>query len=255
MLIRTLTDLGRDLYRDDPTPAIPQRVVDIAAAGIIDDCDAASVTVGSAGTLTTLASAGALAEAMDRAQRLAGVGPAFDAIELPVVHAAGAAWESWPEVSSAAAEAGARSAASFAMLVGGADHERRLGSLNLYSTRAEGFTDEELEIGMLLATFVAVALALAEDRDFTAQREAALHEAITTRDIIGQAKGILMERQHLSAEGAFEVLRRASQRMNVKLQEVAERLAQNVGAPQSAGAPEAAPAPQAAPVPPLNSPS
>lgn len=45
-----------------------------------------------------------------------------------------------------------------------------------------------------------------------------------TRDVIGQAKGILMERRRLTADQAFDVLRRTSQRMNRKLVEVADEL-------------------------------
>jgi len=47
---------------------------------------------------------------------------------------------------------------------------------------------------------------------------------LSTRDVIGQAKGILMERQRLSAGDAFDLLRRASQRLNRKLIDVAEHL-------------------------------
>jgi len=48
---------------------------------------------------------------------------------------------------------------------------------------------------------------------------------LSTRDVIGQAKGILMERQRLSAGDAFDLLRRASQRLNRKLADIAEHLA------------------------------
>ncbi|GAA0476836.1 hypothetical protein Aca07nite_84930 [Actinoplanes capillaceus] len=51
-----------------------------------------------------------------------------------------------------------------------------------------------------------------------------MHRALSTRDVIGQAKGILMERQRLSAGEAFDLLRRVSQRLNRKLADVAEQL-------------------------------
>ncbi len=47
--------------------------------------------------------------------------------------------------------------------------------------------------------------------------------------MIGQAKGILMAEKDISADEAFDILRRASQRMNVKLREVAERITQRPG--------------------------
>ena len=51
-----------------------------------------------------------------------------------------------------------------------------------------------------------------------------LTDALRTRELIGQAQGILMERERITADQAFDVLRRASQHMNIKLREVAETL-------------------------------
>ena len=53
-----------------------------------------------------------------------------------------------------------------------------------------------------------------------------LEEALRSRDVIGQAKGILMERFHLTPDQAFEQLRMASQQLNVKLRELAVRVAE-----------------------------
>ncbi|HUQ62598.1 MAG TPA: ANTAR domain-containing protein [Acidimicrobiales bacterium] len=55
-------------------------------------------------------------------------------------------------------------------------------------------------------------------------QQAQLEEALTTRDVIGQAKGILMVRQSCSADEAIDVLRRASQRANRKLRDIAQDL-------------------------------
>jgi AmiR/NasT family two-component response regulator len=53
-----------------------------------------------------------------------------------------------------------------------------------------------------------------------------LHQALSSRDVIGQAKGILMERLRITPDEAFDALRRSSQRLNVKLREVAATLAE-----------------------------
>ena len=53
---------------------------------------------------------------------------------------------------------------------------------------------------------------------------AQLRQALQSRDVIGQAKGILMERRGISADEAFDVLRRASQSLNIKLTTVAQTL-------------------------------
>ena len=53
-----------------------------------------------------------------------------------------------------------------------------------------------------------------------------LEEALLSRDVIGQAKGILMERLHLTSDQAFEQLRDASQKVNRKVRDIAAELAQ-----------------------------
>ena len=47
---------------------------------------------------------------------------------------------------------------------------------------------------------------------------------MTTRQLIGEATGILMARQNITQQDAFDMLRRASQRLNIKLREVAEQI-------------------------------
>jgi len=45
--------------------------------------------------------------------------------------------------------------------------------------------------------------------------------------VIGQAKGILMERLLVTPEDAFDILRRTSQQLNIKLREVAHKLTES----------------------------
>ena len=51
-----------------------------------------------------------------------------------------------------------------------------------------------------------------------------LGEAVASRDVIGQAKGIIMERHRVTADEAFGGLRRASQSFNIKLTDLATDL-------------------------------
>ena len=101
-----------------------------------------------------------------------------------------------------------------------------LGAFTLYSEEASVPDAEAVELGAILAAYLAVAAGLERDRTDLSRREAAIHRALSTRDVIGQAKGILMERQRVPAGQAFDILRRASQRLNVKVHEVAARLAE-----------------------------
>jgi len=94
----------------------------------------------------------------------------------------------------------------------------QLGALNMYSRTQAAFDGESQDIGLLFASDAAVALACAE-------HEANLRAGMDNRDVIGQAKGILMERHKLTADQAFGVLVRVSQEMNRKLvAPVTERL-------------------------------
>jgi GAF domain-containing protein len=102
-----------------------------------------------------------------------------------------------------------------------------MGALNLYSRQKAAFDVEDRAVGSIFAAHAAVALSAARQQE-------QLEQAIQTRDLIGQAKGILMARQHVSADEAFEMLRRGSQRLNLKLREVARQVAEGpTGSPDS----------------------
>jgi len=117
-------------------------------------------------------------------------------------------------------EAGVGSMLCFQLFV----HGDTLGALNLYSPEAGAFTEEPETSGRVFATHAAVALA-------AAQHEQQLHAALANRDIIGQAKGIVMERFHLDADRAFTLIARLSQEENIKLHEIATKIAADVPSP------------------------
>jgi GAF domain-containing protein len=96
------------------------------------------------------------------------------------------------------------------------DHER-IGTLSLYATRADAFTAQHERVAALFATHAALALA-------EARRLARIRTALNSRQLIGQATGILMERHRLTSEAAFKQLSTVSQQTNHKLVAVAEHL-------------------------------
>ncbi|MEU2914079.1 GAF and ANTAR domain-containing protein [Streptomyces massasporeus] len=100
---------------------------------------------------------------------------------------------------------------------------RRLTVLTAYARKPGAFDEEATRVGRLFSAHVSIALDSATVRE-------QLTEAMHTRDLIGQATGILMERQGIDATAAFESLVRASQRENVKLRDLARRI---VGAPNA----------------------
>ncbi|GLZ52487.1 ANTAR domain-containing protein [Actinomycetospora sp. NBRC 106378] len=101
----------------------------------------------------------------------------------------------------------------------------RLGALNHYFRSAEHLDDVDEDVLLLLAAHAAVALQAAQRVEAERLRSVQLTEALQSRDVIGQAKGILMERRGVGADEAFDILRRASQDLNVKIRDIASTIA------------------------------
>jgi AmiR/NasT family two-component response regulator len=92
-----------------------------------------------------------------------------------------------------------------------------MGALNIYSEIPNVFDEETEEIGLIFATHSAVAWN-------SARRDEQLRKALASRDMIGQAKGMIMERYGIGPIQAFEMLRKLSQDSNVPLARIAEEL-------------------------------
>ncbi|MDT0277364.1 GAF and ANTAR domain-containing protein [Blastococcus goldschmidtiae] len=161
------------------------------------------------------ASTGELPRHLDRLQQELEQGPCLDAIwEDAVVRVDDiGSDERWPTFGARAAEHGIHSMLCFQLFVAG----DQLGAMNLYARQPHAFDGESEEIGQMFASHAAVALAGAEHEEH-------LRAGLNSRDLIGQAKGILMERFRLTADQAFGVLSRVSQEKNRKLVDVAREL-------------------------------
>jgi hypothetical protein len=131
----------------------------------------------------------------------------------------------WPRFGPAAADLGYSSVLSTA-LVPDAEPPRLSGALNLYSRKTDALGDPATrDRALLLATHASLALAHTEAVCRAELEATQLRRALATRDVIGQAKGILMNRRGMTAEEAFDLLRRTSQDLNIKLAELAQTLA------------------------------
>jgi ANTAR domain len=124
----------------------------------------------------------------------------------------------WKRFTPPARELGLRSVLAYPLSTG------RPSALNLYSMLPRAFSPVDRAQGHLFSTLARLSLDSAYQRAAGDTRAENLTEALRTRELIGQAQGILMERERLTADQAFGVLRTASQRMNVKLRSVAEDL-------------------------------
>jgi hypothetical protein len=102
---------------------------------------------------------------------------------------------------------------------------RSIGALNVYSRFANGLDSADRDVLLLLATHASLALAGTDAVTRGELQAEHLRKAVDSRDVIGQAKGIIMARRGVSADEAFDILRRAPQDLNVKLAELARTLA------------------------------
>lgn len=167
-------------------------------------------------TVESVAATGAIPRTLDRLQDELGEGPCLESIwNLYTVRVADYATETrWPAfVAALLAQTPVRSSLSIQLYT----NENELGTLNLYSAEANVFTHDVEETALTLAAHAAIGLA-------NARRGDELQSALASRDIIGQAKGILMERFNIPVGAAFTMLTKLSQELNIPLYEVARKL-------------------------------
>lgn len=173
---------------------------------VFDDC----------GTVRTLAASHRDPALSDAAQHDVGEGPCLAAAwERRTIRVDNlAADQRWPRHRDAAlGRTGIRSMVSFPLFA----DETAPAAISFYADSPWAFNDESVELGLIYAAHTSLAWnAIRNNQHFRA--------ALASRDVIGQAKGILMERFDISAIAAFTMLRRLSQESNTKLVHIAEKI-------------------------------
>jgi GAF domain-containing protein len=161
---------------------------------------------------------------IDAAQYESGAGPCLDSWRTGTIVRLDdmeAATQTYPEFARNAREHGVHSSLSLPLVAG----DESVGALNLYARVPNGFTEEDEATGSVLASAAAIVLVNASAYWQATQLSEQLGQAMQSRAVIEQAKGILMARSpHLSPDDAFDLLRKASQRENVKLRDIAQRI-------------------------------
>jgi hypothetical protein len=221
-----LSLLARTL--DDPTDL--QTTLDAivaAAVGTVPGAQHASISTVRAGRdMQTLASTGELSRLVDAVQTRTGQGPCLTTLyEHATVRLDDAGNEQrWPLFTPQASALGMGSMLTLQLYV----KESDLGALNLLSERAGAFNDDSEHVGLLFASHAGVAMSGARhDDDF--------QRGMRTRDVVGQAKGILSERFGISGDQAFLLLVRASSHTNRKLHDIAAALVASGRLPDDSG--------------------
>jgi len=220
-LAKEFGEIARILIAEADPHATLQRVVSLAVE-TIDGCEHAGISVIEGRKVTSPASSDEVPAIVDQIQSDTGEGPCVDAIKEHEVFQTGrlSEEERWPNFTPRAiAESRVESILSLRLFVA----EGTMGALNLYSARPNAFDERDVAVATVFAAHAAVAWS-------TSQTIENLRAGMVTRQLIGQAVGLLMVRQGMSESDALEALRRASQRLNVKLRQVAESIVHPRGA-------------------------
>lgn len=203
-----------------------------AALASIPGLSAASISLldRAAESLDTAAATPVEIRRLDDIQYAGGAGPCVDASRDGQPITAVLPDDRWTSFSASALEAGIRSVLSMPLLTGPLVGEPALagrecaGALNLYFHERGPWDDPTAGRVPLLAEQATAALIVSRALTDSLELNANLYNALESRTVIGQAQGILMARQRISSDEAFDVLRRASQRTNRKLRDIAAEI-------------------------------
>jgi ANTAR domain-containing protein/GAF domain-containing protein len=195
-----------------------------ASVALVRGADMAKISVIDNGELRSIATTSQLTALLDSAQRMSGQGPCLEAISA---HKAVRCDDlgsdvRWPRFAQPAADAGVRSVLSCPADIPGAT----AATLSLFGLQPKAFGMESDAMGAMLASHAALALLNEEqERQFKA--------ALATRDVIGQAKGMIMGRFGVDAPRAFAMLTAISQQSNIPVRDLAGEVVASLSKPDN----------------------
>jgi GAF domain-containing protein len=215
MIVTQLAELVADLERDGiETAAGLRELVENGVRHVAGSQYAGITLVQRDKAVTNVVATDRYPMVLDAIQDRYGEGPCLAAAWRHQMVYAGDVDQRWPRYQRDALEqTPIRSIVSYELFVDG----NTMGALNFYADHPHAFNDESLEIGGVFATHVALAWSMM-------RRHNQFRSALVSRDIIGQAKGVIMERFNLDAVEAFEALTRLSQQSNIKVIDIAKGL-------------------------------
>jgi hypothetical protein len=210
-LAQVLGDLAIDLQHESGTEATLQAITE-GAASLVPGAWGCGISMVQGRKITPEAPTNPVVAELDQLQSLLDEGPCLSALrEQRTVQIEDMATEMrWPRFGRAALDRGVRSMLSFQMFVIYVTQ----GALKLFGDHTQTFDEESQLVGGVLAQHASIAM-------IGAAAEAQFDAALASRDIIGQAKGLLMHRENLTGLQAFALMLKTSQNANIKLVEIA----------------------------------
>ena len=213
------TALSALIYAGADAGSVHQSIVD-AAKRLIPGCDRASLLVRTRDRFATTASTDDIARRIDQIELEVGQGPCVDAIldegyqHDPDLTDAVTPWPRFTE--RIVAETPVRSAIGYRLLLDG----DKVGALNVFADTPNALTARSADTGAIIASFASVAIMAIRARE----EAATLRQGLQSNREIGKAVGLLMAAHRIGGEEAFELLRRTSQELNMKLTHVAAQV-------------------------------
>jgi transcriptional regulator with GAF, ATPase, and Fis domain len=214
------SETARILFTAGSVTQTLSSVVELAVA-TIEGCDFAGLFLLEGGVVTTPVHTEPIVAEIDALQHRTGEGPCLDAVAYRLIFYAHDLSRDlrWLHFAPLATDAGVRSVLALPL-----SSDSQVGALNLYARYPAAFGVDDRAKAAILASLASLALSVAHSHEDEERRAANFHAALGSRETIGEALGILMEREQITSEEAFDVLRRASQHLNIKLREVARNL-------------------------------
>lgn len=222
--VETVAGIARDLAAAETLDDTLQRIVDLGVE-YIETCESASISFIQGRALSTPVWSDRTAYEADQAQYRHNQGPCLQAIAVheTIVVDDMADERRWPQWREEVLGLELRSSSSFRLFLVSGD-EQTYGSLNMYSSRAHAFDGHAQALGTVFASHAAVALK-------GAITEAGLEQALRSRDVIGLARGILMERRGIGADEALQLLRRTARARKIGVHSLAEQVSESGALP------------------------
>lgn len=214
------------LVFSEETTGSALRLVTSLASEVLPGTTGAGVTLlDGQGKPVTAASTDAVVKRADELQYELGEGPCLTAWEQrTTVRVTDALREKrWPRWSAAMGNTGVRSSLSAPLVAG----DVGLGALKVYSSEADSYGPASEHVLQMFAAQAASLVANVQAAEKARHLSDDLKSAVRSRDVISLAKGIIMEREHVSEDDAFWILVGRARSERLGLHVVAENLARS----------------------------
>ena len=218
-LAESVIALSSPLAQDGSLFRALERIAQAACTAPIGADDAA-VTLALRGHPGVVVVHGPASFALEQAQLEAQSGPGIDALRnkrVTFVDPISSTLQRWPAFAQAAVEHDVSQSLSLPLVCSGSS----VGALTIYGMRSAKFNRREIDGAQRYSQLLATAVGNAQAYWRSVEVGENLSIALETRDLIGQAKGILISTGAIDADQAFAVLRGASQHLNRKLRDIA----------------------------------